>query len=42
MRKSVIDYMLFGKALEVVDKVIENLGKLDAGSDRNLIWSEVI
>ena len=42
MRKSVIDYMLFGKAIEVVEMVVEDSGKLDVGSDHNLIWSEVI
>ena len=34
--------MLFGKAIEVVDMVAEDSGKLDMGSDHNLIWSEVI
>ena len=42
LRKSVIDYMLFGKAIEVVEMVVEDSGKLDVGSDHNLIWSEVI
>ena len=41
MRRSVIDYMLFGKAIEVVE-VLEDSGKFDVGSDHNLIWSEVI
>ena len=40
MRKSVIDYMLFGKAIEVVEMVVEDLGKLDVGSNHNLIWSK--
>ena len=31
VRKSVMDYMLSGKALEVVEVVIEDLGKLDVG-----------
>ena len=42
MRKSVIDYMWFGKAIEVVEMVVENSGKLDVGLDHNLNWSEVI
>ncbi len=42
MRTSEIDYMLFGKAIEVVEMVVEDLGKLDVGSDHNLIWSKVI
>ena len=32
VRKSVIDYMLFGKVIEVVEMVVENAGKLDVGS----------
>ena len=39
--KSVIDYMLIGKAI-VVDMVVEDSGKIDMGSHHNLIWSEVI
>ena len=42
VRKSVIDYMLFWKAIEVVEMVVEVTGKLDMGSDHNLIWSEAI
>ena len=42
MRKSVIDYMLFGKAIEVVELVIVDSGKLDVGSDYTLIWNEAI
>ena len=42
VRKSVIDYMLFGKAIEVVEMVVEDSGKLDVGSDHNPIWREVI
>ncbi len=42
VRKSVIDYMLFGKAIEVIEMVVEALGKLDVGSDHNLTWSKVI
>ena len=37
VRKSVIDYMLFGKAIEVVEMVVEVSGKLGVGSDHNLI-----
>ena len=36
-KKSVIDYMLFGKGLDVIKMVIEDLGNLDIGSDHNLI-----
>ena len=42
MRKSVIDYMLFGKAIEVDEMVVEDSGMLDVESDHYLIWSEVI
>ena len=42
VRMSVIDYMLFGKAIEVVEMVVEDSEKLNVGSDHNLIWSEVI
>ena len=42
VRKSVIDYMLFGKAIIAVEMVVEDSGKLDVGSDHNLIWSEVV
>ena len=42
MRKAVIDLMLFGKAIEVVEMVVEYSGKLGVGSDHNLIWSDVI
>ena len=42
VRKSVIHYMLFGKAIEVVEMVVEDSGKLDVGLDHNLIWSEVL
>ena len=38
MRKSVIDYMLFGKAIEVVEMVVEDAAKLGVGSDHYL-WS---
>ena len=38
VRKSVIDYM-FGKAIKVVEMVVEDSGKLDVWSDRNPIWS---
>ena len=31
MRKSVIDYMLFGKAIIAVEMVVEDSGKLDVG-----------
>ena len=41
VRKSVIVCM-FGKAIEVVEMVLEDSGKLDVGSDHYLIWSEVI
>ena len=30
------------KAIEVVEMVVEDSGKLDVGSDHNLIWLEVI
>ena len=36
-----MDYTLFGKAIEVVEVVVEDW-KLDVGSDHTLIWSEVI
>ena len=39
MRKSVIDCMLFGKAIEVVEMVVEDSGKLDVS--HNPIWSNV-
>ena len=42
MRKSVIDYMLFEKAIEVVEMVVEDSGKLDVWPDHNLICNEVI
>ena len=42
VRKSVIDYMLFGKAIEVIEMAVDGSGKLDVGSGHNLIWSEVI
>ena len=42
MRKYVIDYMLFGKGIVAVEMVVEDLGKLDVGSDHNLTSSEVI
>ena len=35
MRKSVIDYMLFGKAIEVVKMVVVDSGKFDVGLDHN-------
>ena len=38
MRKSVIDYMLFGKPIEIVEVVVKDLGKLEVGSGHNLIW----
>ena len=41
VRKSVVDLM-FGKAIEVVEMVVEDSGKLDVGSDHNPIWSKVI
>ena len=37
VRKSVIDYMLFGKAIDVVKMGVEDSGKLDVGSDHNRI-----
>ena len=40
--KSVIDHILFGKAIEVVEMVVEDSGNLDVGSHHNPIWSEVI
>ena len=42
MRKSVIDYMLFGNAIKIVEMVVENSGKLDVGSDHKLVRSKVI
>ena len=33
MRNSVLDYMLFGKAIEVVEMVVEDTGKLDVRSE---------
>ena len=36
-----MDCLLFRKAIEIVEMVVEDSGKLD-GSDHNLIWSEVI
>ncbi len=41
-KKSVIDYMLFGKGLDVIKVVVEDSGNLDIGSDHNLIWNEVV
>ena len=40
--ESLIDYMLFGKAIKVVETVVEDSGMLDVGSDHNLTWSRVI
>ena len=40
--KSVKHYMLFGKAIEVVEMVVEDSRKLDVRLDHNLIWSEII
>ena len=34
VRTSVIDYMLFGNAIEVVEVVVEDSGKFDVGLDR--------
>ena len=42
MRRSVIDYMLFGKEIEVGVMVVEDSGKLEWESNHNLIWSKVI
>ena len=36
VRKSVIDYMLFGKAIEVVEMAVEDSGNLDVESDHQL------
>ena len=38
VKKLVIDYMLFGKGLDVIKMVVEDSGDLDIGSDHNLIW----
>lgn len=39
---SVIDYMLFGRPLEVVKMVVEDPCIVDFGLDHNLIWGEVL
>ena len=36
------NYMLFGKAIVVVEAILEDSGKLDVGLDHNHIWSEII
>ncbi len=36
-KKLVIDYMLFGKGLDVIKMVVEDSGNLDIRSDHNLI-----
>ena len=41
-KKSVIDYMLFGKGLDVIKMVVEDSGNLDIGSDHNLIRGKVV
>ena len=41
-KKWVIDYMLFGKGLDVIKMVVEDSGNLDIGSDHNLIWGKVV
>ena len=38
-KKSIIDYMLFGKGLDVIKM---DSGNLDIGSDHNLIWGKVV
>ena len=41
-KKLVIDYMLFGKGLDVIKMVVEDSDNLDIWSDHNLIWGEVV
>ena len=41
-KKLVIDYMLFGKGLDIIKMAVEDSGNLDIESYNNLIWGELM